>query len=355
MTSEAISRRVTPELGVAAFERWWASLDLRNLFKERHNLFFLLFASSAVLSSYGRNIGADSSSLAAIAALLGSATCGWAWLFMRSLFVPTNEDTSVPVMAVLLILMLQFADAAGAALGGGGADLLSVATEIVAMVGSTFVIVTLAEVARHIPGTPQGPERRFRQVLSGGYLALLIVAVFMVGGASEGSFLSLHASTIESAAALTAMVGGAMALTFRHQHPLTQSADREQARASSEPPTASDEALAGRVEELMRMPETYTRPSLKVADVAAQLGTHDYLVSKVISKVLREPNFNRYVNRLRIEHAKEMLRDPELSKTSILVIALDCGFASIGPFNRAFREETGMTPSAFRRMNVCSG
>lgn len=355
MKSETIARRVTPELGGAALERWWASLDLRNFFKERHNLFFWLFALSAVLSSYGRNIGAESSTLAATAALLGSVTCGWAWLFARSLFVPSSEDTSVPVMAVLLVLMLQFMGFIGAALGGGATDILRVASNIVAMVGSTFVIITLAEIARHIPGTPEGPERRFRQVLSGGYLILLVVAVFMVDGASEGSLLSLHASSIESAAALTAIVGAAIALKFRHKHPLTQSADRDQARAVAEPPTASDKALASRVEDLMRRPETYTRPSLKVADVAAQLGTHDYLVSKVISKVLREQNFNRYVNRLRIEHAKAMLRDPDLSGTSILVIALDSGFASIGPFNRAFREESGMSPSTFRRMNGCNG
>jgi len=33
----------------------------------------------------------------------------------------------------------------------------------------------------------------------------------------------------------------------------------------------------------------------------------------------------------------------------ILTIALDAGFQSIGPFNRAFKAHTGMTPSEFRR------
>ena len=33
----------------------------------------------------------------------------------------------------------------------------------------------------------------------------------------------------------------------------------------------------------------------------------------------------------------------------ILTIALDSGFQSLGPFNRAFKAETGMTPSAYRR------
>jgi AraC-like DNA-binding protein len=27
---------------------------------------------------------------------------------------------------------------------------------------------------------------------------------------------------------------------------------------------------------------------------------------------------------------------------------MDCGFGSIGPFNRAFKEDTGVTPGAYR-------
>jgi AraC-like DNA-binding protein len=33
----------------------------------------------------------------------------------------------------------------------------------------------------------------------------------------------------------------------------------------------------------------------------------------------------------------------------ILTIALDAGFGSIGPFNRAFKAHTGLTPSEYRR------
>ncbi|MFY8210181.1 MAG: helix-turn-helix domain-containing protein, partial [Caulobacter sp.] len=33
----------------------------------------------------------------------------------------------------------------------------------------------------------------------------------------------------------------------------------------------------------------------------------------------------------------------------ILTLAYDCGFGSIGPFNRAFKAKTGVTPQAFRK------
>jgi AraC-like DNA-binding protein len=50
-----------------------------------------------------------------------------------------------------------------------------------------------------------------------------------------------------------------------------------------------------------------------------------------------------------VAEAKGRLADPRSDHLSILTIALDCGFASIGPFNRAFKAETGMTPMQFRK------
>ena len=47
--------------------------------------------------------------------------------------------------------------------------------------------------------------------------------------------------------------------------------------------------------------------------------------------------------------AHEILSNPECSDHSIEAIAYDIGFASLGPFNRAFREETGVSPTEWRR------
>jgi len=35
-----------------------------------------------------------------------------------------------------------------------------------------------------------------------------------------------------------------------------------------------------------------------------------------------------------------------------LTIAMDLGYGSLGPFNRAFKTITGLTPSEFRRNSV---
>jgi AraC-like DNA-binding protein len=45
---------------------------------------------------------------------------------------------------------------------------------------------------------------------------------------------------------------------------------------------------------------------------------------------------------------KAALTDPSQRDVPILTIALDAGFGSLGPFNRAFREAEGCTPSSYR-------
>ncbi|WP_139094379.1 helix-turn-helix domain-containing protein, partial [Acinetobacter baumannii] len=60
-------------------------------------------------------------------------------------------------------------------------------------------------------------------------------------------------------------------------------------------------------------------------------------------------NFNAFLNRYRSEEAKAALSDPSQRDVAVLTIAMDSGFQSIGPFNRAFKAESGLTPTEFRR------
>lgn len=57
----------------------------------------------------------------------------------------------------------------------------------------------------------------------------------------------------------------------------------------------------------------------------------------------------RYLNKLRIAQAKRMLEDPE-KETSILEIALECGFQSSQYFAVQFRKQTGVTPTKYREV-----
>jgi AraC-like DNA-binding protein len=55
------------------------------------------------------------------------------------------------------------------------------------------------------------------------------------------------------------------------------------------------------------------------------------------------------VNAHRIAAARARLSDPNEARTPVSAIAFDIGFGSLGPFNRAFRHETGLSPSEWRR------
>ena len=45
---------------------------------------------------------------------------------------------------------------------------------------------------------------------------------------------------------------------------------------------------------------------------------------------------------------KAALADPAQREVPIITIALDAGFGSLGPFNRAFKDATGQTPTEWR-------
>ena len=93
----------------------------------------------------------------------------------------------------------------------------------------------------------------------------------------------------------------------------------------------------------------YPEPDLKLSDFAKKLGERDHAVRNCITGALGFRNFNHMINHYRINAAKEVLKQERNKDVSILVVAFDCGFSSIGPFNRAFKAETGKAPSAYRQ------
>jgi AraC-like DNA-binding protein len=88
---------------------------------------------------------------------------------------------------------------------------------------------------------------------------------------------------------------------------------------------------------------------LTVAGLAQEVKAPEYQVRKAINQVLGYRNFASFINRARIDAAKARLSNLEMSENTILEIAYNVGFSSLGPFNRAFRENTGHSPSDFRK------
>lgn len=106
--------------------------------------------------------------------------------------------------------------------------------------------------------------------------------------------------------------------------------------------------LADRLTALMASERPYRDEGLTIAALAARLGEQEYRLRRLINRSLGYRNFAQFLNGYRLAEVREALADPAQREVPILTIALDAGFGSLGPFNRAFREAEGMTPSEFR-------
>lgn len=112
--------------------------------------------------------------------------------------------------------------------------------------------------------------------------------------------------------------------------------------------SSEDAKLAERLDRLMRENRIYRDESLSIAALALKLGVPEYRLRRLINRQLGHRNFNAFVNQWRLGDARQALSDPAEREVPISTIALDAGFQSLGPFNRAFKAETGLTPSEFR-------
>ena len=63
-------------------------------------------------------------------------------------------------------------------------------------------------------------------------------------------------------------------------------------------------------------------------------------------------NLSTFGNAYRLTDAVAALADPSQAGVPVVTIALDAGFQSLGPFNRAFKAHTGMTPTDYRRLQL---
>ena len=122
------------------------------------------------------------------------------------------------------------------------------------------------------------------------------------------------------------------------------------------PPATSthevQDALAIRLEALMTQKRLYRDPDLSVKSLSTALDQPEYLLRRLINERLGYRNFPSYINAYRLREVAARLLEPSLDRRPILTLALEAGFGSIGPFNRAFRDAHGMTPSEFRSRRV---
>lgn len=107
--------------------------------------------------------------------------------------------------------------------------------------------------------------------------------------------------------------------------------------------------LGGNAHWVIREMKLYARENfrnpIKLSDRAERYGYNEKYIGRLF-KSTTDVSFSNYVNRLRLNHAKNLLLSTE---KSIIEVALDSGFENVTYFNRCFKRELGLTPTEFRR------
>lgn len=91
--------------------------------------------------------------------------------------------------------------------------------------------------------------------------------------------------------------------------------------------------------------DLFLRQDLKIGDVVRRTGVCRTYVFNYINKEYG-CSFSDYVNRLRVEYAKTLMKDS--SRIKLSVIATQSGFSNEQAFYRNFRKFTGLTPQAWK-------
>ena len=88
--------------------------------------------------------------------------------------------------------------------------------------------------------------------------------------------------------------------------------------------------------------------SISLDNISITLGVSKYQISRLFSKHLKL-SFTDYLNSLRINHSKTLLKDYTLC---ISEIAMQCGFETQRHFNRVFKHHCQCSPSHYRESQL---
>jgi AraC-like DNA-binding protein len=91
----------------------------------------------------------------------------------------------------------------------------------------------------------------------------------------------------------------------------------------------------------------FLKKDLNIWDLCRETNSNRTYISKVINEEFGM-NFSCFVNKYRITHALNLLKNLNYQEKSIEKIAYMSGFNSLTSFNRAFKKITNYSPGSYR-------
>jgi AraC-like DNA-binding protein len=271
-----------------------------------------------------------------LASLLSAGGTGYFWWFAVTLFGPRRFAWRQlgPVVLLTVVAMVGWSlpreSARGLWIAHNALEIALVASASLAIVGSWRD--DLVESRRSLRGPFLAAVALYAVALSGFEIA-------------EAAGFALAWVGMAQAATLAAISLGGAFVFLGARPELFEPVPRPRERGGPDP---RDAALLAKLDAEMRVREAWRREGLTIGALADALDVPEHRLRRLINGQLDHRNFSEFVSAHRIAAAQRELADPAQAERSISEIAFALGYATLGPFNRAFKEATGATPSAFR-------
>lgn len=302
------------------------------------------------------------------------ATCNGFWLVSRALF---REKDAVSRRHILVATGLGLLIVAGQGLGLAQSvtqDHLALIQnsrealyEVLNLLSSCILVLSAWEACRGL-GKARAEQLWQRLLFLASYCSAVLISTVLskLSGTAEAS--AGLSETLAAIFAIQIMLVTQVLIYWRfHRHPRTVEdvASDELDQASSPElvntghlsliihaaliDNGAERDLAQQIREMLEQQDMYLQANLKVADLARKMNVSEYRISRVFRDHFKARNFNQFINEMRIRHAKTLLQDPENTHWPVVVVGMESGFASVGPFTRAFKSNSGMTPNQYRQ------
>jgi len=272
------------------------------------------------------------------------------WLFTRALFDETFRLRWWHALVWVVIAAFSFVNCIWIA-PASGARLSIVAVNLIAL---GFIALAVAQTVASWSSDLVERRRSVRvfivsaAALYGGLNAVLQIAMSGSGSAEIANTVNLAVLAGVVAAICYAM----MRVDGADLFPAASEVAAGTGGAAAIEPNAADQKLIDALMRLMADERIYRDDNVTIGALATKLGIPEYRLRRLINQRLGYRNFNVFLNEHRIAEAKAALADPSQAEVPVITIAMDAGFQSLGPFNRAFKATTGVTPTEYRRLKV---
>lgn len=271
------------------------------------------------------------------------------WLFARAVFEAPWPHPALATVAIVIGLLTWAANLFD---GLAGTDLQNLAGLVMRITALAIIVHALWIAVTGRPDDLVEQRRSFRFVflgiVSAQVIAVLVVELVLAGAPPPPWLELINVLVI-------ALITIGLAVPVLRVSP--EFLPFESPRVAAIPTPYEDElAPAAGVyrDKLLELMDggAYRETGLTISRLAEQLNYPEHQLRRLINGHLGYRNFSAFLNKYRIDEATQRLAEPDDVRTPVLTIALDLGYASLGPFNRAFRIATGTTPTDFRRREL---